>query len=218
MLICSHSSSACRIPDCHCNTGRFTLRDGTLVQNCDASIHRSRENLAVRTLRILVDHCHIEGEYLLWVRHSLNYTLKILAQQCLYLSPDPTHSLIRARIRLLQLQIDFYIRLGVVRLRAEFGLRRTLERGDHLSAPKSVAELQLTIRIEGQWVDSEATKLRLGGHGSYGFAEGHRDLELVIVVVGASFESVKADDLHICSRLLGRVYLLAHFQLLFYKN
>ena len=53
-----------------------------------------------------MNHCHVECEYLLWVRHCLYDSLQVLSHKCLDLILDALDAFIRACIRLLEFQVD----------------------------------------------------------------------------------------------------------------
>ena len=61
-----------------------------------------------------MNHCHVEGEYLLWVRHCLYDALEVLSQECLDLILDALDAIIRACVRLLEFQVNLDESLRVV--------------------------------------------------------------------------------------------------------
>ena len=50
VLVSAHSPSRGRVSDCHCDAWSLSLRNRTLIQDGDASVHRSCKNLAVGNL------------------------------------------------------------------------------------------------------------------------------------------------------------------------
>ena len=155
--------------------------------------------MAVGAFRVFMDHCDRKSENLLRICDSLNYAFKVLAEKCLYLGLHPNRTLVWSGIWVWYLEIDFYEGLWVIRFGAELCFRRSLQRCDHLGLSKCIAELKLTVWVKCKWVNSQTTELTwyvaVPAHSH--FRQSDRYFKLVVVVVGASLQSIQADHLNI---------------------